>query len=119
MAEVGFEMLIYSFGSGFDIESDNETYIKEIREMVTYAHRLVFELHLNDWSQKYITANFIGLETEHQKMACEFRAPIGQGSIPCTVDSTPPKKKPKFTQLPLDFSFQKVYEFGCMLKVHK
>lgn len=39
MSEVGFEMMIYSFGSGFDIESTNDTYIKEIRDIVSYAHR--------------------------------------------------------------------------------
>ena len=38
MAEVGFEMLIYSFGSGFNIESVNETYIAEIKEIADYAH---------------------------------------------------------------------------------
>ena len=38
MAEVGFEMLIYSFGSGFDIESTNDTYIQELASIVKYAH---------------------------------------------------------------------------------
>jgi len=37
MAEVGFEMLIYSFGSGFDMESDNETYIQQIASDIAYA----------------------------------------------------------------------------------
>jgi hypothetical protein len=31
MAEVGFEMLIYSFGSGFDLESVNASYIEQVR----------------------------------------------------------------------------------------
>lgn len=38
MAEVGFEMLIYSFGSGFNLESDNETYVAEIASDIAYAN---------------------------------------------------------------------------------
>ena len=38
MAEVGFEMLIYSFGSGFNIESDNDSYIKGIAADIAYAN---------------------------------------------------------------------------------
>jgi len=34
MAEVGFEMLIYSFGSGFNLETNNTTYINLIAEQV-------------------------------------------------------------------------------------
>ena len=30
MADVGFEMVIYSFGSGFDLESDNITYLEQV-----------------------------------------------------------------------------------------
>ena len=38
MAEVGFEMLIYSFGSSFQLESaDNASYVQEIRRQVDYA----------------------------------------------------------------------------------
>jgi len=28
LADVGFEMIIYSFGSGFDLESNNATYLE-------------------------------------------------------------------------------------------
>ena len=38
LAEVGFEMVIYSFGSGFNLESSNETYLAELKEIVDYAH---------------------------------------------------------------------------------
>jgi len=38
LAEVGFEMIIYSFGSGFNFESTNETYIEQIRQDVAYAN---------------------------------------------------------------------------------
>ena len=37
MFDVGFEMLIYSFGSGFNIESDNDTYINGVAADVEYA----------------------------------------------------------------------------------
>ena len=37
LSEVGFEMLVYSFGSGFDYESNNETYIEEVASLVSYA----------------------------------------------------------------------------------
>ncbi|CAF4868908.1 unnamed protein product, partial [Rotaria socialis] len=37
MAEVGFEMLIYSFGSGFNMESNDEKYIKQISSDIAYA----------------------------------------------------------------------------------
>ena len=38
MANVGFDMMIYSFGSDFDIESDNATYIEQIAADVAYAN---------------------------------------------------------------------------------
>ncbi|KAL3906329.1 MAG: hypothetical protein SGILL_009313 [Bacillariaceae sp.] len=37
MSEVGFEMLIYSFGSAFNLETTNQTYIAQIRDQVEYA----------------------------------------------------------------------------------
>lgn len=55
MAEVGFEMLIYSFGSGFDVESDNETYLDEIAKVISYAHSKGIEVggyDLIDWTRK-------------------------------------------------------------------
>jgi len=36
LADVGFEMIVYSFGSGFDLESDNETYLQQVRPMTFY-----------------------------------------------------------------------------------
>jgi len=38
MAEVGFEMLIYSFGSGFNLESIDEKYIEQIASDIAYAN---------------------------------------------------------------------------------
>jgi hypothetical protein len=38
MAEVGFEMLIYSFGSGFNMESKDEIYIERIASDIKYAN---------------------------------------------------------------------------------
>ena len=37
MAEVGFEMVIYSFGSGFTLETANATYLAKIKAQVDYA----------------------------------------------------------------------------------
>lgn len=39
LADVGFEMLVYSFQSGFNIESLNETYISEIAADIAYANK--------------------------------------------------------------------------------
>lgn len=44
LAEVGFEMLIYSFGSGFNIESTDEAYINEIANVVSYAKQKGIEV---------------------------------------------------------------------------
>ncbi len=38
MAEVGFEMLIYSFWSGFNMESNDEKYIEQIASDIAYAN---------------------------------------------------------------------------------
>lgn len=43
-AEVGFEMLILSFGSGFNIESTDPAYLDHWRELTDYAHRRGIEL---------------------------------------------------------------------------
>ncbi len=37
-AEVGFEMIILTFGSGFNIENENPQYLARIKELVDYAH---------------------------------------------------------------------------------
>ena len=37
-AEVGFEMVIMTFGSGFNIESENPEYITTMKELTDYAH---------------------------------------------------------------------------------
>ncbi len=43
-AEVGFEMVIVTFGSGFDMESEDPAYIDRIRADVDYAHDRDIEL---------------------------------------------------------------------------
>ena len=55
MADVGFEMLIYSFGSGLNVESDNETYIKQVAADVAYAQSKGIEVGAYDliaWTRK-------------------------------------------------------------------
>jgi hypothetical protein len=42
--EVGFEMIILSFGSGLNMESTNEAYIQKIKGLVDYAHSKGIEL---------------------------------------------------------------------------
>ena len=37
MSEVGFEMLIFSFGSGINLESADEKYVSYIKSLVDYA----------------------------------------------------------------------------------
>ncbi len=37
-AEVGFELVIMTFGSGFDIENESPDYLDSIRELADYAH---------------------------------------------------------------------------------
>ena len=48
MAEVGFEMMIYSFGSGIDMESENETYIAQVASDVAYARSKGIEVGAYD-----------------------------------------------------------------------
>lgn len=43
-AEVGFEMVILTFGSGFNIENEDPEYIAQIRDLVDYAHSRGIEL---------------------------------------------------------------------------
>ena len=43
-AEVGFEMVIMTFGSGFDMENTDPAYMDRIKELVDYAHSKGIEL---------------------------------------------------------------------------
>ena len=43
-AEVGFEMIILSFGSGLDMESEDVKYIERVKELVDYAHSKGIEM---------------------------------------------------------------------------
>jgi hypothetical protein len=43
-AEVGFEMVIMTFGSGFDAESEDADYIAELKTLADYAHNKGVEL---------------------------------------------------------------------------
>ncbi len=43
-AEVGFEMLILSFGSGFDMENEDPAYLRQWREVTEYAHAKDIEI---------------------------------------------------------------------------
>ena len=52
MAEVGFEMMIYSFGSGFSIETSNETDIQRIADDIAYARSKGIEVNGSIFQQK-------------------------------------------------------------------
>jgi len=43
-AEVGFELVILTFGSGFNIENDTPQYLANMRELADYAHAKGIEL---------------------------------------------------------------------------
>lgn len=43
-AEVGFEMIILTFGSGFNIESENPAYIAQMKDLADYAHSKGIEI---------------------------------------------------------------------------
>lgn len=43
-AAVGFEMIILSFGSGLDMESKDEAYIRRMKDLADYAHSKGIEL---------------------------------------------------------------------------
>lgn len=43
-AEVGFEMLILSFGSGFNAENDDPAYLREWKDVADYAHERGIEI---------------------------------------------------------------------------
>ena len=43
-AKVGFEMVIMTFGSGFNIESEDPNYIAEMKELANYAHSKGIEI---------------------------------------------------------------------------
>jgi hypothetical protein len=43
-AEVGFEMVILSFGSGLDMENISPAYLKKMKELADYAHSKKIEL---------------------------------------------------------------------------
>ncbi len=38
LSEVGFEMILYSFGSGFDLESNSTEYLDSLKADVAYAN---------------------------------------------------------------------------------
>lgn len=43
-AEVGFEMVILTFGSGFNMENEDPAYLAQIKDLVDYAHGKGIEL---------------------------------------------------------------------------
>ncbi len=78
-ADVGFEMVILTFGSGFNIESKDPEYQAQIRELVEYAHAQGVELG----GYSLLSSRRIG--DEHDVIDPETGKPGGAkfGNAPC------------------------------------
>jgi hypothetical protein len=78
-AEVGFEMVILTFGSGFNIEREDPQYIAEIKSLVDYAHSKGIELG----GYSLLSSRRIG--PAHDVIDIETGRPGGArfGSAPC------------------------------------
>ncbi len=78
-AEVGFEMVIITFGSGFDMENEDPAYIAEIKGFVDYAHSKGVELG------GYSLFSSRRISDEHDVINPETGQPGGAifGNAPC------------------------------------
>ena len=78
-AEVGFEMLGLTFGSGFDIENEDPAYIAQIKELTDYAHSKGIELG----GYSLLASRSVG--PEHDVIDPNTGKPGGAvyGSMPC------------------------------------
>ncbi len=59
-AAVGFEMIILSFGSGFDIENEDPAYLAQLKELADYAHSKGIEIG----GYSLLASRSIGPETD-------------------------------------------------------
>jgi hypothetical protein len=72
LSEVGFDMLIYSFGSGMNMESDNITYIQQIAADVAYARQKDIEIGSYDlisWD-RIVKSEWMAIKSGKKKGAC-------------------------------------------------
>ncbi len=78
-AEVGFEMVILTFGSGFNIENEDPKYIAELKELAEYAHSKGIEIG----GYSLLSSRSAG--TEHDVIDIETGRPGGAkfGNAPC------------------------------------
>jgi len=78
-AEVGFEMVGLSFGSGFDIENEAAAYIRQIKELADYGHAKGIELG----GYSLLASRSVG--PEHDVINPQTGKPGGAvyGSMPC------------------------------------
>lgn len=78
-AEVGFEMVILTFGSGFNIENENPQYIAQMKELADYAHSKGIELG------GYSLLSSRRISNEHDVIDVETGRPGGAkfGNAPC------------------------------------
>jgi len=78
-AEVGFEMAILTFGSGFNIENEDPAYLHEIKEMVDYAHQKGIQLG----GYSLLSSRWISEEDDVINPATGTRGGVIHGSAPC------------------------------------
>ena len=73
MADVGFEMMIYSFWTGFDLTSTNATYLDNLAADGAYANRLGIEVggyYCMAMTQSNVPSKWIAINDKPYKSAC-------------------------------------------------
>lgn len=78
-AEVGFEMVILTFGSGFNMENEDPAYLSELRGLAEYAHERGVELG----GYSLLSSRRIGPETDVIDRATGEPGGARFGSAPC------------------------------------
>jgi hypothetical protein len=78
-ADIGFEMVVLTFGSGFNIENEEAAYLAQLKELADYAHRKGVELG------GYSLLSSRRISDEHDVIDVETGRPGGArfGHAPC------------------------------------
>jgi hypothetical protein len=78
-AAVGFEMVVLSFGSGFDIESEDGAYVRQMKELADHAH----EKGIRIGGYSLLSSRSIGPDTDVIDAATGKPGGARFGSAPC------------------------------------